>query len=167
MRRTKTDFYRRSLRTQSPHGRSGSVNREVAHPKSLFLCSLCFLLFQISPLRMRRTKTDFYRRSLRTQSSHGLSGSVNREVAHPKSLFLCSLCFLLFQIFPLPTLRTKTDFYRRSLRTQSSHGLSEADQRIGKRLTPNLSFFAPFASFCSKSLPSGCGEPRQIFTEDR
>ena len=121
MRRTKMDFYRRSLRTQSPHGLSGSVNREEAHPKSLILssllfplCFLCFLLFQISPLRMRRTKMDFYRRSLRTQSPHGLSGSVNREEAHPKSLILRSL------LFP----------------------------------------FASFASFCSKSLPSGCGEPR-------
>ena len=57
------------------------------------LCSLCFLLFQISPLPVLRTKMDFYRRSLRTQSSHRLSGSVNREEAHPKSLFLCSLLF--------------------------------------------------------------------------
>ena len=60
---------------------------------SVPLCSLCFLLFQISPLRMRRTKMDFYRRSLRTQSSHGLNGTANREEAHPKSLFLCSLLF--------------------------------------------------------------------------
>jgi len=56
-------------------------------------CFPCSLLFQISPLRMRRTKMDFYRRSLRTQSPHGLSGSVNREEAHPKSLFLSSLLF--------------------------------------------------------------------------
>ena len=102
---------------------------------------------------------------------HAVHGLRLKPDSNPRDLLpsvpLCSLCFLLFQISPLRMRRTKTDFYRRSLRTQSSHGLSEADQQIGKRLTPNLSFFASFASFCSKSLLSGCGEPRQIFTEGR
>ena len=161
MRRTKMDFYRRSLRTQSFHGLNGSVNWEEAHPKSLFLCSLCFLLFQIFPLPMLRTTMDFYRRSLRTQSPHRLNGTANWEEAHPKSLFLCSLCFLLFQISPLRMRRTKTDFYRRSLRTQSSHGLNgtanHEEAHPKSLILRSLLFpFASFASFCSKSSLSRC-----------
>ena len=48
------------------------------------------------------------------------------QISHSSlpSVPLCFLCFLLFQISPLRMRRTKTDFYRRSLRTQSPHGLN-------------------------------------------
>ena len=68
------------FQTEQHSGQTPSAKRISKSGRSSPQISLSLLsLLQISPRPMRRTKTDFYRRSLRTQSFHGLNGLSHRD----------------------------------------------------------------------------------------